>query len=363
MKEMMRKQILVLFFGLTTLLLNAQNADTSIYKIVEDMPRFPGCEQLYDDVVQKRDCAGKKMLEFIYQNIRYPEEARMNGIEGTVVLKFVVEKDGSVSNAAVVKEIGGGCGNEALRIINGMNGIGLAWVPGKKAGVAVRCEMTFPIKFKLEAPKDYVLIGKDTVYAVVDTPPVFKGGEVALKAYLEKNLVYPAVWKDSCTFGHMDVTLLVHPNGQTYVLELSNYNNLEFDFVWETILRSHKMWHLWEPAKHKGRAVTSAVDFRITFQPIGAACQGKWEKFQAAEKMAEEGTALFNEGKQEDGLKKLNDVVNQFPLNAQFRYMRGQALVQMKRMGEACEDYGYVRQVLNIPEVNQLAILICGSQK
>lgn len=357
----MSRNFTLAIFCLLSMFAKAQINDTTVYKIVENMPRFPGCEYLSDDLKARNDCASQKMVEFIYRNIRYPEEARLQNIQGTVVVSFIIEPDGTVSNVLAVKDIGGGCGAEALRLINAMNDAGVRWIPGNKAGVPVRVQMNLPVKFRLEDPKDYVMIGRDSVYTVLDTVPVFKGGEAALQSYLKTNITYPEAWKDSCAFGHIDLTLLIRPNGETYVLDIANYNNLGFDFVWEAIYESHKMWKLWEPAQYKGRPVGATADFRITFKPQGASCQSRWQKFEAAEILANDGIALFNEGKQEEGLKKLHDAVNQFPENAQFRYMRGQALVQMQRLKEACEDYSYVRQVLNIAEVNQLAIILCGS--
>jgi protein TonB len=116
-----------------------------IFKVVEDMPRYPGCEDI-SDKDERKMCAQQKMLEFIYKNIKYPAIARENGIEGTVVVSFVVEKDGSITDARVVRDIGAQCGDEALRVVNDMP----KWVPGKQRGRAVRVQFNLPVKFKLE---------------------------------------------------------------------------------------------------------------------------------------------------------------------------------------------------------------------
>ena len=75
------------------------------------MPRFPGCENEPGDDQAKKACADKKMLEFIYKNIKYPAIARENGVEGTCVVRFVVDSDGSISSPEVVRDIGAGCGD------------------------------------------------------------------------------------------------------------------------------------------------------------------------------------------------------------------------------------------------------------
>jgi len=121
-----------------------------IFKVVEQMPRFPGCENEGGDNNAKKACADKKMLEFIYKNIKYPAIARENGVEGQCVIRFVVEKDGSIQNPHVVRDIGAGCGDESLRVVKLMNNMGEKWTPGKQRGRSVRVQFNLPVKFKLE---------------------------------------------------------------------------------------------------------------------------------------------------------------------------------------------------------------------
>jgi len=120
------------------------------FRVVEQMPRFPGCEDMAGSNTEKHACATQKLLEFIYQNIKYPAAARENGIFGTVVVSFVVEKDGSLTNLEILRNIGGGCGVEALRVVNLMNEKGLKWMPGKQRGRAVRVQFNLPVKYRLD---------------------------------------------------------------------------------------------------------------------------------------------------------------------------------------------------------------------
>ncbi len=123
--------------------------EEEIFKVVEEAPRFPGCEDLAS-IQEKQNCANKKLLEFIYANIEYPAIARENNIEGTVVVRFVVDKDGKVNDAQVVREIGGGCGEEALRVVKKMNEMPARWSPGKQRGRPVKVYFTLPVKFILK---------------------------------------------------------------------------------------------------------------------------------------------------------------------------------------------------------------------
>ena len=85
------------------------------------------------------------LLAFLRDNIKYPASAREVGISGTVYLSFVIEKDGSVSNITVQRGIGGGCDEEAVRVLKLMP----PWSPGKNNGLPVRVKFTLPVKFTL----------------------------------------------------------------------------------------------------------------------------------------------------------------------------------------------------------------------
>ncbi|MEY3422077.1 MAG: outer membrane protein TonB [Bacteroidota bacterium] len=120
--------------------------ETEIFKVVEQMPRFPGCEDKGTEK-EKSECSRTKLLEYIYGNLKYPAIARENGIEGQVVLQFVVERDGSITDINIVRDIGGGCGEAAVKVISGMNNMGAKWIPGKQRGRPVRVLFTLPVKF------------------------------------------------------------------------------------------------------------------------------------------------------------------------------------------------------------------------
>ncbi len=106
--------------------------EQEIFKIVEEMPSFPGGEQ--------------KLMEFVSKNIKYPQIARETGIQGRVFVNFVVEPDGSVSNVSVLRGIGGGCDEEAMRVVKSMP----KWKPGKQRGKAVRVQYMLPVNFRLQ---------------------------------------------------------------------------------------------------------------------------------------------------------------------------------------------------------------------
>lgn len=119
-----------------------------IFKVVEKMPSFPGCETIRDKA-EKRKCSNEKMYAFIDEKMEYPELAKNNGIEGTVVIRFVVERDGTIANPEIIRDIGAGCGKEALRIVKTFP----RWNPGKQRGRPVRVQFNLPVKFNIEKKK------------------------------------------------------------------------------------------------------------------------------------------------------------------------------------------------------------------
>ena len=106
--------------------------EEQIFTVVENEPEFPGgMEALY---------------KYLAQNIKYPQLARDNGITGKVYVTFVVERDGSIANPKVLRDIGGGCGAEAIRVVKAMP----KWTPGKQRGKAVRVQFNLPVNFNLK---------------------------------------------------------------------------------------------------------------------------------------------------------------------------------------------------------------------
>ncbi|HAG16608.1 MAG TPA: energy transducer TonB [Bacteroidales bacterium] len=106
--------------------------EQQIFLVVEEMPEFPGGDA--------------KMYEFIGKNIEYPRMAKESGISGRVFVTFVVERDGKVTDVQVIRGIGGGCDEEAIRVIKAMP----KWNAGKQRGKPVRVQYRMPIKFTLQ---------------------------------------------------------------------------------------------------------------------------------------------------------------------------------------------------------------------
>lgn len=104
---------------------------SEVFDVVEESPTFPGGMEAWN--------------EFLMDNLKYPAQARRMGIEGTVYLVFEIRTDGSVRNVELLRGIGAGCDEEAMRVINKSP----KWNPGKQRGRLVNVRMRLPIRFKL----------------------------------------------------------------------------------------------------------------------------------------------------------------------------------------------------------------------
>ncbi len=105
--------------------------EQEIFRVVENAPAFPGGDNA--------------RMKFLQDNIKYPAMARESGIQGTVYVTFVVERSGAVTDVKILRGIGGGCDEEAVRVVKNMP----KWEPGKQRGKPVRVQFNMPIKFTL----------------------------------------------------------------------------------------------------------------------------------------------------------------------------------------------------------------------
>ena len=111
----------------------AERKDTiNVYDCVEQMPSFPGGSQ--------------KLKEFIEENLRYPKELEESCVQGRVIVRFIVERNGKLSNVKVVKSVDPVLDKEALRIVKLMP----RWIPGRQNGITVRVKCYIPIIFRLK---------------------------------------------------------------------------------------------------------------------------------------------------------------------------------------------------------------------
>lgn len=178
-----------------------------VYTYVEQMPEFPGGREA--------------MMKYIGINTKYPALALRNQVEGKVFVAFVVKPDGSISDTKVLKGIGSGCDEEAVRVINSMP----AWTPGKQNGRTVAVSYTVPVTFSVNptpvtdaaTTPPAAVVPEDKVYTYVEQMPTIPGANhsVSISTALQAAVVLPAEVREGKSEGQVYVNFVVRPDGST----------------------------------------------------------------------------------------------------------------------------------------------------
>ena len=229
----------------------------SIYQIVDQMPEFPG--------------GTEALLKFVANNVKYPEKAKDEEISGRVFISFVIEKDGSVSNVEVKRGIGGGCDEEAVRVIKSLPN----WKPGIKDGKPVRVSYMMPINFKLtddtptksvkktEANKPDMKPNADGVYQIVEEMPCFPGGDQKLMEYIANNINYPQEARDKGIEGRVFIRMVIEKDGSVSNVKLLRGIGGGCDEEAERVIKSMPKW---KPGMMKGEPVPVSYQIPINFK-------------------------------------------------------------------------------------------------
>ena len=237
-----------------------KNYNDTVYQVVEQMPEFPG--------------GVEALMKYISENVKYPQEAKDKNISGRVVLGFVIEKDGSVNEVKVLRGIGGGCDDEAVRVIKTMP----KWKPGRQKGEPVRVFYQIPINFKLDDGQSQTSLGKanfskvskddmkpdkNGVYQIVEEMPQYPGGETAMMEYVAKNVVYPKEAQEKGISGRVFVGFIVEKDGSIGEVKLLRGIGGGCD---EEAIRVIKGMPKWKPGKQEGKPVRVSYQMPINFR-------------------------------------------------------------------------------------------------
>ena len=235
----------------------ATSYEDTVYQIVEQMPQYTGGEEA--------------MMKYVAENIKYPQAAKDKNISGRVFVGFIVEKDGSVSTVKVLRGIGGGCDEEAVRVISSMP----KWKPGIKDGKPVRVSYMMPIFFKLDdgqpaksvkkekANNPDMTPDKNGVYQIVEEMPKFPGGEDALMDYVSKNVVYPKEAQEKGISGRVFVGFIVEKDGSVSDVKVLRGIGGGCD---EEAVRVISGLPKWRPGKQEGKPVRVSYQMPINFK-------------------------------------------------------------------------------------------------
>ena len=265
----------------------------SVFQVVEEMPEFPGGMQA--------------MMQFIASNVKYPSIAQKNGVQGRVITQFTVGKDGSITDAKVLRSVDPYLDKEALRVISAMP----KWKPGKQGGKAVATRFTVPVVFRLTGDEPekptlkirgkevskilvdgkevpigefvenypaaissfaegdiHVTDATDQVFEVVEEMPEFPGGMQAMMEYLAKNIRYPAKAHEANVQGRVITQFTVGKDGAIRDAKVVRSVSPELD---AEALRVISAMPNWKPGKQGGKAVATRFTVPVVFRLTGEA--------------------------------------------------------------------------------------------
>jgi len=218
--------------------------------------------------------------KYLMENLRYPTNAQQKGIEGTVIVAFVVNTDGTTTDIEILRSVGGGCDEEVIRIVQGSP----KWTPGMQRGTPVRTRMRLPLRFMLggtDPSKDSTEVSLNAVplpptdgqdssqegvalfFDVVDTPPSPVGGFEAWSRHLSENLIYPTSARMKGIQGTVLVSFIVNTDGTIEGIELVQGIGGGCD---EEAIRIINSSPSWTPGMIKGKAVRTRMKIPIGFR-------------------------------------------------------------------------------------------------
>ena len=230
--------------------IEVRNADNdTVYDVVEVAPEFPG--------------GMDQMAKYLSENINYPEEAKDKGISGRVFISFVVEKDGSVNDVKVMRSVGGGCDEEALRVVKAMP----KWKPGLQKGKPVRVHYILPIFFKFDESATTAKKTDEKIYDTPETMPEYVGGMDAMIKYLQENITVPEKYMDMDTKAtyRVMVKFVVDKDGSITEVETVKPEPSKKDLNDEAV-RVVKGMPKWKPGTQDGKPVRVRYILPVTYK-------------------------------------------------------------------------------------------------
>ena len=231
--------------------------DDQPFLIAETMPLFPmqeGGNPGYGDLNTFR--------AWVQKNIKYPAEAFRNGEQGRVVLSFVVEKDGSVSNIQILQTPGKAFSEETRRVVAASP----KWKPGEQRGEKVRVRYTLPVDFRLPQTESATVQGApdgNEPFLVTEKMPSFRSGEIGeFRRWVQMNVKYPAEALGKNIYGKVLVTFVIEKDGSVGNAEIFKSPDKSLaDEVLRVIGKSPK----WTPGKQRGEAVRVKFGMPVDF--------------------------------------------------------------------------------------------------
>ncbi len=196
--------------------------------------------------------------KYVTENMKYPEEARKAGIEGKVFVQFTITKDGSLTDIKVLRGIGYGCDEEAIRVLQNAE----KWNPGTQRGRPVHSNITIPVLFKLNET-DIMEIPKEEIFVIVENMPEPKEGMQTFYEYIGKNLKYPEEARKAGIEGKVFVQFTVTKDGSLTDIKVLKGIGHGCDEEAIKVLQNAEKW---KPGAQRGKVVNVRMSLPIVFK-------------------------------------------------------------------------------------------------
>jgi len=232
-----------------------------IYNVVEKMPEYPGGE--------------KALLNYIAHTIKYPVEAQEKGIQGRIVVRFVINKLGKVEKTEILRGLHSSIDKEGIRVVNTLPD----WIPGEQKGEKVDVYFTLPITFKLKddsrhlgdnqnknvlpLPIDSIKVNEQKIYTVIEQMPQFPGGDNALINFVGRSIIYPMEAFENSEQGKVVVRFVVNTEGKVEKAQVIRSVSPSVD---KEALRVINILPAFIPGKQNGKVVNVYYTLPITFR-------------------------------------------------------------------------------------------------
>ncbi|MFD0940000.1 energy transducer TonB [Pedobacter boryungensis] len=238
----------------------AQVEDNTVYNFVsmENPPSYPG--------------GMASFYKFLGENIKYPQQAKDDNIQGTVYISFMVEKDGSLNDLKVDRKLGGGTDEEAIRVLR----LSKRWNPGMQNGKVVRVKYNIPVKFSIPSKKPNpkadspvadrvgpVKEGKVYDLLSIENPPLYPGGIAKFYEFITENIKYPKSAIDAKVEGNVYVSFTIAEDGYLTDIKVNSKLGAGLD---EEAIRVIKLSKRWMPGMHNGKPVRVKYNVPIKFK-------------------------------------------------------------------------------------------------
>ena len=215
--------------------------EDKVFEKLDVLPEFPGGE--------------KAMMQWISQNMQYPKNAVDGNIEGRVIVSFIVEKDGSISNVEVKESVHELLDKEALRVINAMP----KWKPGLQDGQPARARFFVPISFKTQQSAEV----KEKVFEDLDNMPEFPGGGKAMMEWLSQNIQYPKEAVDGKIEGRVMISFVIEKDGSVSNAKVFRGIDESLD---NEALRVVNAMPNWKPGMQDGQPARARFTIPVSFK-------------------------------------------------------------------------------------------------